>query len=1492
MATIRATMWAMVLSFAAAAGLPAMGQGGLLGHWKMDEGAGDAVTDSSPHAHDGDVVGACWARGPFGSALHFDGQGDLVRIAQFRGLDGAEQMTLEAWVMWEEGGRYPNIVTGGRWSPGGFLIFVTDRNCYFRMGTPGCSAADGTGKWGEVGVKLVNNFEIGRWYHLVVVFRRPELTSYVDGVKVDTARWDYPVGYSGDLIIGSWGGDVSHRGLIDEVKLYNRALSAEEVAASYAAEAQRRSGQVSYELVPDNSRPEIVAEIGNRYFRMQIDARGRCVSFVDRATGEELLRQPAPMVALRAGGRALSRVRCSFANDTLTYSFGRDEAEAQVAVHESEDYVTFRVVNARGQDLEALSFVRLPLTLTERMSATSGLMGSDKFGVCLRALNIDTFAELNGRERTLVASARAEYGIIGCGAALVACPSERLLPALRSLVQRERLPKSELGGPWALEAEGNRGSYLFSDVSEANVDWWIDLALRGGFACVHFSSFEETLGHYEPRASLFPNGIEGMKECVRRIHAAGLKAGMHTLTGCISPRDSWVTPVPDPRLAADASYTLAADMTAESTTILTVEKPHPHDTVFTYAGSGNVIRIGQELIQYSAISFEPPYGFLNCTRGAFKTTPAAHSAGERADHLRQRYIAFYPDERSTLVGEVADAIARIYNECEMDQIYMDGAEGMGSNHGISVMRDAIYRRLKRPAIVEASAWDAWSWYYHSRIGAWDHPKWALKDFHDSHIRAIPSYRDAGLLQAQLGWWVILGPSSMNRLEMPDEMEYFLCKTLAHDAPMSIQGIGALGRPANARMEEYLTMTGRYERLRLARYFNDQVLATVGELGRDFHLRQADDGVWEFVPTDYQAHRVSSGVEGSERWQVTNRFGPQPAGLRVEALFSSLPYDSEGAVTVADFADPAALTVHRDAPKVTHEIERVREPAPVGEGSLRFSATNSGDTRTGAWAHAGMRFEPYLDLRGKGAIGVWVHGDGSGALLNIQLSNPDTYMRAWSEHYVDLDFTGWRYFELLLRERDAERWDDYTWPYGGQHNVYRTFLDLQHVSELNLYLNNLPPGQTTTVYLSPIVALPTTSVALVRPTITINHQTLTLPATLSSGHFAEVDPSGEMRVYDWRGELLTRGQVEGPMPPLRAGANAVSWSCPAPPVGTARAEVVVIAQGEPVRGMRPEREVDWAALRYEYEMPRLIEEREGAGNRWMVPCRAQGGRPVLGVELMAQGLGASGAAYNSPEALTIESFDDLSYFADSPDNQFAKYVYDSQHQGTSTKPGVTQQIERSTDVVKIGASSARYSATSTLPDNSGWSARGRRFVQPLDLSAYSRLGFWLHGDARGEAFKLQLRDTTGAWHDMVTGVDFTGWRYVECDLAGAKLDLSKIEYIIIYFNAIPGGQTVTCYMDDLRALPPAPPIATPTLACGGARTVLPVTLGEGDRLVYRGPQDCRLYRRGSATPEAVRPEGATIRLRPGPNEVSLSFAEGTPDRFRLAVTVIKDYGGGR
>ncbi|WP_171479215.1 hypothetical protein, partial [Acinetobacter baumannii] len=80
-------------------------------------------------------------------------------------------------------------------------------------------------------------------------------------------------------------------------------------------------------------------------------------------------------------------------------------------------------------------------------------------------------------------------------------------------------------------------------------------------------------------------------------------------------------------------------------------------------------------------------------------------------------------------------------------------------------------------------------------------------------------------------------------------------------------------------------------------------------------------------------------------------------------------------------------------------------------------------------------------------------------------------------------------------------------------------------------------------------------------------------------------------------------------------------------------------------------------------------------------------------------------------------------------------------------------------------------------------------KPVDLSRCTDIGFLIHGDGAGETFYIQLRDTSGAHFDMKTVVDFTGWKYLQFPLAGAGLNLSKIEYLILYYNNLPAGRRV-------------------------------------------------------------------------------------------------------
>jgi hypothetical protein len=1199
-------------------------ESGLLGCWRFDEGAGAYSVNSADPASEAELHQVSWVTGEFGTALRFTGSDSYVTLPPLPELDGSDAMSLTAWVYWEGTGQYPNILTGGTWSPGGFLIFVSNRTCSFRMGRPGQRHGVAGEAWAETSAPLLADLPMKQWVHLAAVFQRPHIMTYVNGKLVGSATWDYPVGHRGDIQLGRWAGAAGHQGLIDEVLIYRRALDADQVRT--LANPAGRQGAEYQDAGPAKDEAQELVRFETRWTTLVVGDNGTILSLLEKGSGRELLAEPHPVLAVeQASGRRMQARRLRHEDGLLVADFPRGAGSAAIRIEAKDHYFAVTAAAIEVPDAERFTFFQISPAPNQYLGNMAGLASDDASGVCLRSLALEVDTSFHSPAPRFRASTTAEHGLVGHRVGLAAGPREQLIPMLRAMAELEPVPKSRCGGPWAMGAEETRGSYLFADLAAKDTDAWIELARRGGFTNIHLHGWWNSLGHYEPRAAYFPKGLGDMKATAERIRAAGLKPGIHTLTACISTNDPWVTPVPSPDLIASNCYTLAKPLSADDKTIYVQEQPGPnHDVIWSYSGNGNALRIGSELIRYSAISRQPPFAFLECERGAFKTQAAGHAEGTAVDYLQQRYLAFYPEPKSPLAAELADCIARVYNECGMEMIYFDGSEGMRSRFGIDTMRWMIFQRL-HGGVTEASCWGHNSWWIHSRLGAWDHPVWAVKQFHDEHIRLAAGFRQSDLLEPQLGWWAPRGPSSTARGHFPDEMEYFAAKNLAIDGPMSIQGVSVASRPWNARMEEQFTILGWYERLRLARYFDEPTLQRLGEPGRDFRLRLNAVGQWQLTPIHLAKHRVSGLGSGSDRWAIANPFAAQPLRVRLEALYAVAPYDDAQAAVLADFADLDALNNRSNAAGVTARLELQTEDGKAGVRSLRFRAANTGGSARGAWAQIGTKYEhPYFSMLPGEALGLWVKGDGSGAVLNVQIRSPREYHDCISDHYIDLDFTGWRYVELLLRERDAERMSDYVWPYhggGGSHAVYRNAVDRQHISQVNLLLNEIPAGGEVDILVSPIHSLPTRRTELANPSLELGGTKVTFPVTLQSGQYLELESIDDGVLYDERGELLSRFQPQiDRLPTLAEGENTLRFDCAPPPGLSARAEVTVISLGQPFGDRRADSEIGWGRLDREYEIPRVITRLDGRDNAWTIVRRADmapdspGTPPSLEIEI--------------------------------------------------------------------------------------------------------------------------------------------------------------------------------------------------------------------------------------------------------------------------------------
>ena len=278
--------------------------------------------------------------------------------------------------------------------------------------------------------------------------------------------------------------------------------------------------------------------------------------------------------------------------------------------------------------------------------------------------------------------------------------------------------------------------------------------------------------------------------------------------------------------------------------------------------------------------------------------------------------------------------------------------------------------------------------------------------------------------------------------------------------------------------------------------------------------------------------------------------------------SAAAYDAPEAVVLEDFAKPDAFADCACQGGVTAKIESSSDPVKAGAVSGRYSARNEAHEPNGAWAKARRVFSPVLNIANQKALGVWVYGDGQGEVLNVQLGSPHHIARGIADHYVKVDFTGWRYFELI--EPEGGHIEDYTWPYGGAYAIYREDVNHAHIESLSLWYNNLPKGKDAACSLSPIKALPLAACTVANPKVTIAGKTVAFPAEVESGCYLEFRSMTDCKLYGTKGELIREITPEGEAPLLEPGDNRIEFACDASDGVNPRAYVTVIGQGEPLR----------------------------------------------------------------------------------------------------------------------------------------------------------------------------------------------------------------------------------------------------------------------------------------------------------------------------------------
>ena len=196
----------------------------VMGMWLFND-KNDVGKDSSKSGNNGDVSGKPeWTdKGKFGGGLHFDATDDLIKVPMT--IDYKE-ITVMVWVSEEGSPVRPRIVSNDHTdvSNKGFQLMynTAGSGSWFDIGTGGANVA----------AQFAYVAKVGEWYHYTGTYDGSKLRAYINGeMKVEMSASGAIADSGIDVHIGSstYGFSDGLKGVLDEVAIFNKALSADDI---------------------------------------------------------------------------------------------------------------------------------------------------------------------------------------------------------------------------------------------------------------------------------------------------------------------------------------------------------------------------------------------------------------------------------------------------------------------------------------------------------------------------------------------------------------------------------------------------------------------------------------------------------------------------------------------------------------------------------------------------------------------------------------------------------------------------------------------------------------------------------------------------------------------------------------------------------------------------------------------------------------------------------------------------------------------------------------------------------------------------------------------------------------------------------------------------------------------------------------------------------------------------------------------------------------
>ncbi|NPA36909.1 MAG: hypothetical protein GXO47_08685 [Chlorobi bacterium] len=550
--------------------------------------------------------------------------------------------------------------------------------------------------------------------------------------------------------------------------------------------------------------------------------------------------------------------------------------EVTMAVGSKGDYMTFTVQEVKNESLvDVLFYGPFPVSISETIGEVVGVVRNGDYAIGIQSLNAKTtggkLVNPDGSDPSRGTTAsKEEYGsalqaycinrnkdrvyniwnnsipdayvpanrdgaLKGSAIALFGTTEDKVLDVIEKIELGEGIPHPTLNDVWVKKSPDANKPYLITTFTEENIDEIIEYTKKLGYNTIYHAHPFKNWGHFELIDRQFPHGYSGMKKCVDKATAEGIRVGVHTLTNFITTNDPFVTPVPDEGLMKFAVTKLAKPL-SETDKDIFIEDPKDYD----YKNTNQTIMIGEELIKFRGVTKEAPYKLLNVKRGAYNTKASAHKEGEKVARLVDHaYKVFFPDFQ--MQKDMILYLSNFFNETGVGQMDFDGHEGgYGTGEGdfgMDYFSEEFLKEVEHEVRNGSSRLKHYYWHNNSYIN-WGEPWYGGFTKSQGHAR----YKNQAFLKRNytpnmLGWFLLTSHTTLQ------EFEFMLARSAGYDAGYALFS-NLKDMQHNPEFDDIALAVRTWEEARLKKIFTPGQREELKNVNNEFSLRKKDDKTFE------------------------------------------------------------------------------------------------------------------------------------------------------------------------------------------------------------------------------------------------------------------------------------------------------------------------------------------------------------------------------------------------------------------------------------------------------------------------------------------------------------------------------------------------------------------------------------------------------------------------------------------------------------------------